>query len=75
MSLISPWLDNGNVVDYLAQRAPESNCVLLVSSMIISWHREYNNYFVQSLDVAEGLEYLHLRGMIHGDMKGVSAAI
>ncbi|KIM87647.1 hypothetical protein PILCRDRAFT_287169 [Piloderma croceum F 1598] len=54
VSLVSPWSDNGNLVEFLAKQAQGPNCVLL------------------SLDVAEGLEYLHNQGIIHGDMKGLN---
>jgi serine/threonine protein kinase len=32
--LACPWLENGNVVQYLANKAPDANCVCLVSSII-----------------------------------------
>jgi hypothetical protein len=31
--LASPWLENGNIVQYLAERAPNTNCVSLVSPL------------------------------------------
>jgi len=55
--LVSPWLENASVVHYLAEQAPNSNCVIL------------------SLDIAQGLEYLHHQGIIHGNIQGLNIRI
>jgi len=67
-------MENGNVVQYLAERAPNTDCVFLVSCIIVFNLGQVCECLVQSLDVAQGLEYLHGvgEGIIHGDIKGVS---
>ncbi|KAF7369129.1 Protein kinase domain-containing protein [Mycena venus] len=58
LCLVSPWMENGNVMRYLAHQNPSTDDRL---SLI--------------LDVALGLEYLHNKKVIHGDLKGLNILV
>jgi serine/threonine protein kinase len=69
--LACPWMENGNLERFLADRAPNTDCVPLVCNKLKVRHGIHYEWFAQSLDVALGLEYLHGEGIIHGDLKAV----
>jgi serine/threonine protein kinase len=69
--LACPWMENGNLARFLADRAPNTDCVPLVCDKLKAKHDIHYEWFSQSLDVALGLEYLHDEGIIHGDLKAV----
>ncbi|RDB21515.1 Serine/threonine-protein kinase STY46 [Hypsizygus marmoreus] len=50
IQMVSPWQDNGNVLDYV-KKFPDANRIHLLSG------------------AAKGLEYLHSRNVIHGNVK------
>ncbi|KAG2340782.1 kinase-like protein [Suillus weaverae] len=54
-ALVSPWLENGALTGYL-QREYEM--------------LSYNKKFALLKDIARGLQYLHSRSIIHGDLSG-----
>lgn len=56
--LVSPWMKNGNVVDFLAGHPCSSE------------YRESLLY-----DITRGLQYLHNRNVIHGNLKGVNVLV
>ncbi|KAK7062516.1 Rho guanine nucleotide exchange factor [Paramarasmius palmivorus] len=65
LCLISPWMENGNLVQFL-ERTPRSDVnhrqlapVLFTDAM-------------QAWDVASGLQYLHRMKIIHADLKGAN---
>ncbi|KAJ6598279.1 kinase-like domain-containing protein [Mycena vulgaris] len=58
LCLVAPWMENGNVFEYLRQESLGSEARL---SLI--------------LDVALGLEYLHGKSVVHGDLKAARFSI
>ncbi|KAF8606263.1 kinase-like protein [Ceratobasidium sp. AG-I] len=56
IAMVSPWMENGSLPDYLARNRSVDRCRLCVQ-------------------VAEGLNYLHAMGMIHGDVKAANVLI
>ena len=65
-------MPHGNVVEFLADQTAATDCVILVSLAYIPSFDDAECWCLQSLDVAQGLEYLHSQQVIHGDLKGVS---
>ncbi|KAF8906062.1 hypothetical protein CPB84DRAFT_1844704 [Gymnopilus junonius] len=53
---VSPWMDNGTVVDYV-KKSPSADRMKLLT------------------DAASGLEYLHKKGIVHGDLRGASPGV
>ncbi|KAF8834180.1 hypothetical protein BDN67DRAFT_976178 [Paxillus ammoniavirescens] len=55
-AMVCPWLENGSLTSYLERRHDSLNPAGRVS--LIS-------------DAAAGLQYLHSRSIVHGDLSGV----
>ncbi|KAJ7779227.1 kinase-like domain-containing protein [Mycena metata] len=58
LCLVSPWMENGNIMRYLSKQIP--NIVRRVSLI---------------LDVARGLQYLHEKNVVHGDLKAINILV
>lgn len=66
-------MGNGNIMDFLKARGPMNIPVLTAvcintSSLTIAIALIRHGKIFQ---IAEGMEYLHDRGVIHGDLRGV----
>ncbi|KAF9778163.1 kinase-like domain-containing protein [Thelephora terrestris] len=55
-AMVSEWMTNGNIKEFIAARRDANRFELLAGA-------------------ARGLEHLHSRGMIHGDLKGANIVI
>ena len=62
-------MDNSNINDFIRKHA-DVNRAQLVRCPVLS-RRSVVDRFLQLVDVAQGLEYLHGLNFIHGDLKGV----
>ena len=70
VSIISPWMKNGNAHNYVKNKAVDPRP--LVSAHVRKY--SYLNTTVQIEGIAKGLHYLHNHAqnpIFHGDMKGV----
>jgi serine/threonine protein kinase len=70
--LVSPWMENGNIVRYL-QENPHAPRRPFVSIARPSCKVSVVDLCIEICDVIKGLEYLHRKNIIHGDLKGVGA--
>ena len=71
-SLASEWMDNGTVIKFIKAQPGVSRLLL------VSFHFDSRVGFgvmclgAQASGIANGLEYIHSRGVVHSDLKGVS---
>jgi len=69
LQIVSEWMPGGDLTSYIKLK-PDTNRIALVSpSFPLS--RKTTLLFLQLVDVADGLHYLHSCNVIHGDLKGV----
>jgi serine/threonine protein kinase len=66
--MVSPWMGHGTVMDYLKNHGHE-NVDKLVGSL--SRSNRCTDITLQLYEVAQGLQYLHSRNIVHGDLRGV----
>ena len=68
--MVSDWMENQNINNFVSGREDVNRLELVC---LLVWpHPPFKiDLFSQLADVARGLAYMHGRGMIHGDLKGV----
>lgn len=71
--LVSPWVKNGNLRDYLNNHIQLPR-LPFVNSGFSRGHSTAHHYF-KVFDIVDGLSYLHRLGIIHGGLKPVGAFI
>ena len=69
--MVSDWMVNGNLSEFVKNNPNANRLELVRISLGISLSRLIIRLPIQLGDVAKGLIYIHHRGMIHGDLKGV----
>ncbi|CAE6452781.1 unnamed protein product [Rhizoctonia solani] len=74
IALVSPWMENGPIVDYI-KRCLEANRPNLVIGLPLTQDIEITDalpfFALKCAQVARGLAYLHEKATAHGDLKGV----
>ncbi|KAJ7677218.1 kinase-like domain-containing protein, partial [Mycena rosella] len=63
LCLVSPWMENGNIFEYLRRDLPGTDPLSLLSPQ------------PATLDVAQGLKYLHENHVVHGDLKALNILV
>jgi serine/threonine protein kinase len=68
LAIVYPWMENGNVLEYL-KKTPEANPVKLVGCPdFIVFPKRISSQLEES---AIGLQYLHNMSLVHGDLQPV----
>lgn len=80
--MVSPWMENGDACSYLLARVHSHGIVeyLRIVHLIVRFFTSVSSFRTASLNlfppqlyqVAKALQYLHSRGIVHGDVRGVS---
>ena len=69
--IVLDWMQNGEVMDYL-RKNPDASRVHLVGFLVFNSEGPcHSTLHKKVLGVTKGLDYLHSRGVIHGDVKPV----
>jgi len=68
LQIMSEWMPNGTLTHYV-EKNPDADRIALVSLFPLIELDRYRRR-PKLLDVAEGLNYLHMSSTIHGDLKG-----
>lgn len=71
-AMVTPYCDNGNVLEYMKKAQPEFAAILLIVSVIFFLYIPFSQAGFQNLGIACGLEYLHFMNVVHGDLRAVS---
>lgn len=73
--MLSRWMENGNLLEYLSQSPGPVDRLDLVRTDpghdSVSIHTFTDRGHRQLLGIIRGLNYLHRHRVIHGDLKGV----
>ncbi|KAJ7238886.1 kinase-like domain-containing protein [Mycena rebaudengoi] len=73
LCMVSPWMENGTVLKYLEEHGRQDVdrlvCALFMPGIASS------QLHLQLWEVAQGLEYLHSRNIVHGDLRGANILI
>ncbi|KAF9263056.1 kinase-like protein [Marasmius fiardii PR-910] len=69
LCLVSPWMEQGNLVEFLKNSNDSVDRVLLVTLFVQCM--AHPKFISQAYDVACGLSHLHGANIVHGDLKGV----
>ncbi|KAJ8089224.1 hypothetical protein PM082_014472 [Marasmius tenuissimus] len=75
LCLVSPWMERGNLVEFMRESPELVDPSILVTIFRISQYSTERWAFEQAYDVASGLSHLHNMKIIHGDLKGVNIMI
>ena len=72
-AMVSEWMSNGSISEFVKthQGANRFELVSLPFKFPYSPSSLTTIRLLQLTDVARGLDYMHGRGMVHGDLKGV----
>jgi serine/threonine protein kinase len=74
--MVSPWMQRGTILNHITDlggplTANVDRYVRFFSSKYPHYHFEV---WGQLLEIAQGLQYLHSRNIVHGDLRGVSSS-
>lgn len=80
--MVLPWMNNGNVNQYIQRKVEKVNLVgpeyCATVNKLVSFHNlwfvthQSVNWIYQLMQISSGLTYLHSECIIHGDLRGVS---
>ncbi|KAJ7694043.1 kinase-like domain-containing protein, partial [Mycena olivaceomarginata] len=67
MAIVSPWISQGSVLNYMAENSPASRYAigLVCTPCCLIFHLES-----ELADIIHGLDYLHSENIVHGDLCG-----
>ncbi|KAJ7716341.1 kinase-like domain-containing protein, partial [Mycena metata] len=74
LCLISPWMGNGNIFEYLRKKPFNMNHFTFASPSALRMKPSLT-LVVKVLDVALGVEYLHANNVVHGDLKSANILV